>query len=85
MPEGDGGSGGNVEAVHTMFHGDDHFVVAGVDGAAVEAVALGAHDDDEVLFGVELGMVDRHCVRREGEGGGLVTEGVEQLYGRVGP
>ena len=52
LPESDGGSGGDVEAVHSALHGDDHFIIAGVDGAGAKAVAFGAHDDDESLFGI---------------------------------
>ena len=41
LPEGHGTGGGYVEGIHPVGHGDLYGIIAGGDGAACKAVALG--------------------------------------------
>lgn len=85
LPEGYGGGGSHVEGIDAAAHGDDDLVVAALDGAVGEAVAFGAHHDDEAFLGHELRVVDRHGVGPEGHGGSLEAHVVEAFHGGVRP
>ena len=47
LPEGHGTCGGDVEGVDLVFHRDDDAQVAGLDGCAIQAVALASQNQGE--------------------------------------